>query len=41
MVTRWKGGWREVAEGKGGQMEMEGDLTKGGEHTMQYIDDVL
>ena len=27
--------------GQGGQMVMEGDLTWGGEHTVQYTDDVL
>ena len=31
----------EAGEGKGGQMGMEGDLTWGGEHTIQYTDAVL
>ena len=30
-----------VKEGMGGQMVMEGDLTWGGEHTIQCTDDVL
>ena len=29
------------AVGEGGQMVMGGDLTWGGEHTIQYTDDVL
>ena len=32
---------RAVKEGMGGQMVMEGDLTWGGEHTIQCTDDVL
>ena len=38
--TRGKG-VGEAEEGKGGQMDVEGDLTWGGEHTIRYTDDVL
>ena len=30
-----------IGKGERGQMVMEGDLTRGGEHTIQHIDDVL
>ena len=36
VVTTWKGGGRKVR-----YMVMEGDLTLGGKHTIQYTDDVL
>lgn len=39
MVTREKGGCRKVENGKRGQIQ--GDLTLGGEHTVQYTDDGL
>ena len=39
-MTRGKG-VREVGEGKGGEMVMEGHSTWGAEHTIQYTDDVL
>ena len=41
VIARGNGGRREVEEGKGGQMVMEGDLTWGGERTIQDTDDVL
>ena len=41
VITRGKVGWEEVEEGKEGIMVMEGDLTWGGEHTLQYVHDVL
>ena len=41
VVTKGEGGCGEGEEGKGGQnMVTQGDLTLGGEHTMQYTDDV-
>ena len=37
-----KGGGRDIVKGKWGQIYGDqGDLTLGGEHTMQYTDDVL
>ena len=33
-VSERKVGWRDVEEGKGGQMEAEGELTLGGKHMM-------
>ena len=38
VVTRGKGGGRG---GRREEMVMEGDLTLGGKHTIQYTDDVL
>ena len=35
------GGREEVVEGEGGQMEVDRDLTRGGEHTIQGADDAL
>ena len=41
VVTRGKGGWEEGQKVKMAKyMVMEGDLTLGGKHTMQYTDDV-
>ena len=39
VITRWEGG-EGGRKGTGGQRVMEGDLTWGGEHTIQYTDDV-
>ena len=39
VVTRGKG--VKVGKGEGGSMVMEGDLTWGAEHTMQYTEDAL
>ena len=41
--TRGKGGWDEVGEGRVSrvQMVMDGDLTLGGEHTIQCTHDEL
>ena len=42
VITRGKGGWEKVEEDKGGgEMVMEEHLTWGGEHTIQYTNDVL
>ena len=41
VITREKGEQGEVEKGKGMEMVMEGDLTWGGEHTVQYTDDIL
>ena len=42
VITRGKGGWGQSRKGhKVGQMVMEGDLTSGGEHIIQYTDNVL
>ena len=41
MVTRGKGEWGEWTEVKGVKCMVTEDLTLGGEHRMQYIDDVL
>ena len=39
MIARGRGGkWRRV---QGGSVMREGDLTRGGEHTVQSTDDVL
>ena len=40
VITRGEGGGG-VEEGEGSQMVMEGELTWGGEHTIQCTDDVL
>ena len=34
-------GWGQTQEGEGGEVVTEVDLTWGGEHTIQYTDDVL
>ena len=34
-------GWEELEEGKGDKPGLEGDLTWGGEHIIQYTEDVL
>ena len=39
-ITRGKVG-RSIVEEGGRQMVMEGELAWGGEHAIQYIDDVL
>ena len=41
VITRGKGSGRGQKRVNGGQMVMEGDLIWGGEHTIQYTDDVL
>lgn len=42
MITRGKGGGGKGEKGKGVKyMVMEADLTLGGEHIVQYVDDVL
>ena len=40
-MTRGKEGRGEAAEGQGGEMTMEGDLTLDGEHIIQHTDDIL
>ena len=35
MITRGKGEWEEVEEGKEGKLVMEGDTAWGGEHMIQ------
>ena len=42
LVTRGEGAWGEVEKGKWAKYPVEeGGLTLGGEHTVQYIRDVL
>lgn len=43
VVTRGKGGWGKFGESKGVGVKhvTEKELTLGGEHAMQYTDDVL
>ena len=41
VITREKVGKGEVEYGKGEIIVMEGGLTWGGEHTVQYTDDIL
>ena len=41
VIPRGKEGWGEVEEDKGESVVMEGDLTWGGEHTIQSTDDIL
>ena len=42
VITRGKGAWEEVEEGKEGDISGDGGrLDWGDEHTIQYIDDVL
>ena len=41
VITRGKGESGDGEEGMGGYMVMEGDLTWGGEYTIQYANDLL
>ena len=41
VITRGKEEWGWVEEVKGGHVVTKGDLTLGGEHTVQYTDDEL
>lgn len=41
LLTSQEGGSGGVEEGMGGSVVMEGDSTWGGQHIIQYTDDVL
>ena len=40
VITSGKEERKEEEEGMGGEMVMEGDLTRGGEHIVQGTDDI-